>query len=51
METITCIKVSKYLLAFDQESELKQLDLISKDNLIKDNNVYNFDVKVSIIHT
>ena len=51
METITCIKVSKYLLVFNQESELKLLDLISKDSLIKDNNVYNFDVKICIIHT
>ena len=51
METITCMKVSKYILAFDQESELKLLDLISKDSLIKDNNVYNFDVKICIIHT
>ena len=51
METITCIKVSKYLLAFNQESELKLLDLISKDSLIKDNNVYKLDVKICTIHT
>ena len=51
METITSIKVSKYLLVFNQESELKLLDLISKDSLIKDNNVYKLDVKICTIHT
>ena len=50
IETITCRKFLKYLLAVDEESKRKLLNLISTDSFIKNNNVYDFGVKISIIH-
>ena len=35
IETITCRKVLKYFLAFDEESKRKLLNLISQDIFIK----------------
>ena len=49
-ETITCRKVLKYLLAFDRESKRKLLNLISAGSFIKNNNIYDFRVKISFIH-
>ena len=50
IETITCRKNLKYLLPFDQESKRKLLNLILANSFIKNNNVYDFDVKIYIIH-
>ena len=49
-ETITCRKVLKYLLTFDKESKRKPLNLIPAGNFIKNNNIYDFRVKISFIH-
>lgn len=50
IEIITCRKGLKYLLAFDQESQRKQLSFISAENFIQNNNVYDSGVKTSIIN-
>ena len=47
-ETINSRKVLKYRLFFDQESKRKLLNLISVDIFIKNNNVYDSGVKISI---
>ena len=38
------------ILAFDKESKRKLLILISADSFIKNNNLYDFVVEISIIH-
>ena len=50
IETITCGKVLKYLLAFDEESKRKLLNFVSVGSFINNNNIYDFGVKTSIIH-
>ena len=39
-QKLTCRKVLKYLLVFDQESKRQLLNLISANSIIKNNNVY-----------
>ena len=48
IETFSWRKVLRYLLAFDEESKIKLLNLISADSFIKKKDVYDFGVKFYI---
>ena len=42
-------KKLKYILPFDKESKEKPLNLVSTDSVIKNNNLHDSGVKISII--
>ena len=45
----SCRKVLKYLLAFDEESKRKLLNVMSAHSFIKNNNVYDLGLNISCI--
>ena len=48
-ETTTSKKKLEYILPFDKESKEKPLNLVSTDSVIKNNNLHDSGVKISII--